>query len=268
MKHAFTVDVEEWFHGIPQYVDREGVFEERLARGLDRLSSILDQYDTHATFFWLGSLAEKHPERVRMLSEAGHETGCHGWSHSPVSRMTEREFTSETTRSLEMLSGITGKPVVSYRAPCFSVERDTMWVYEILAGLGVKYDSSIFPIRHWRYGIPGFDSKPQMIETAQGCIQLIPLPVRKIGNLTIPVSGGAWFRMYPYMLTRSNFLAFERMNSPVTFYIHPWELDPDHPKIHFQWRARFPHYVRLASCTERLKKLLTDFDFAPLNEVF
>ncbi|MCD4847108.1 MAG: polysaccharide deacetylase family protein [Candidatus Aegiribacteria sp.] len=268
MKHAFTVDVEEWYHGIPLKSEREGSFEERLDLGLDRIISILDRYDTRATFFWLGSLAEKHPERVRMLSELGHETGCHGWSHTPVSRMTKAQFTTETTKSLEVLSDITGKPVLSYRAPSFSVDRDTMWVYDILADLEVKFDSSIFPVRHWRYGIPGFDLQPQVIETACGCLKVVPLPVRKISGLIIPVSGGAWFRLYPYMLTRSNLRASERRNSPITFYIHPWELDPGHPRLRFQWRAQFAHYIKLDSCAKKLERLLTDYDFAPLNEVF
>ncbi|MCK4671538.1 MAG: polysaccharide deacetylase family protein [Candidatus Aegiribacteria sp.] len=268
MKHAFTVDVEEWYHGIPLQREQQDSLEERLDLGLDRITNILDQYDTRATFFWLGSLAEKYPERVRMLSDLGYETGCHGWSHTPISRMKKAQFASETAKSLEVLSGITGKPVVSYRAPSFSVDRGTMWVYDILANLEVKFDSSIFPIRYWRYGIPGFDLQPQVIETASGCLKVVPLPVRKIGCLTIPVSGGAWFRLYPYLLTRSNFRASERRNSPITFYIHPWELDPQHPRLRFHWRAQFSHYIRLDSCVRKLERLLTDYDFAPLNEVF
>jgi polysaccharide deacetylase family protein (PEP-CTERM system associated) len=181
--------------------------------------------------------------------------------------MTPARFEEETTRAAAAISDISGVAVQAYRAAYFSITRQSMWALEILARLGFRYDSSIFPVRNWRYGIPDFDPRPQRIETAGGPIFELPLSVRSLLGRRVPVSGGAYFRLYPYALTRANFRACERAGCPVVFYLHPWELDPDHPRVAFPWKARLTHYACLRSVPARLEQLLCDFRFGTLGEV-
>jgi len=181
--------------------------------------------------------------------------------------MTRERMHEETRRARETIEAITGRPVTAYRAAYFSITRQSFWALEVLAELGFRYDSSIFPIRNWRYGIPDFAPRPQQIKTPSGTILELPLSVRELGPVKLPISGGAYFRLYPYALTRSNFYEAEQGGRPVVFYIHPWELDPDHPRVRFDWRARLTHYTNLRSTKPKLGRLLADFHFGPLGEV-
>ncbi len=267
LRHAFTVDVEEWFHGIPVDGGTRATAERRLDRGLDRLLDRLAAANTRGTFFILGPVADEHPQSVRRIAAAGHEVGCHGWSHDLLYRLTPLQMRDETRRAKELLEDTTGRPVASYRAAYFSITRQSLWALEELAALGFRYDSSIFPVRNWRYGIEDFDSRPQRIETPAGPIYELPISVRRVMGVNLPVSGGAYFRLYPYLLTRSNMREAERAGRPAVFYLHPWELDPDHPRVPFHWKARLTHYVNLTSTEPKLERLLRDFRFAPLGEV-
>lgn len=267
MQHAFTVDVEDWYHGIPISPERKAGAERRLQKGLDVLLETMAAHDAKGTFFLLGPIARDHPELVRRLADAGHELGCHGWSHDLLYEMTPVRLAEETRRAQDTIAQIAGVPVCAYRAAYFSITRASLWALAVLARLGFRYDSSIFPVHNWRYGIPGFDPRPQRIETDGGPILEMPLSVRRLLGLTLPVSGGAYFRLYPYAVTRANMRASERAGRPVVFYLHPWELDPHHPRIEFPWKARATHYANLGSTRAKLGRLLADFSFTSLGGV-
>ena len=267
ISHAFTVDVEDWYHGIPVGAETKASAERRLRRGLDVLLELLAFHGVRGTFFWLGPVVHEYPDLVRQVAAEGNEMGCHGWGHELVYTMSREGFRDDIQRASSAISDITGKPVTSYRAPYFSITRKALWALEVLVELGFSIDSSIFPVQNWRYGIPDFEPRPQKVNTTSGPIHEFPISVRKIMGLNVPVSGGAYFRLYPYMVTRSNFRAMEKKGCPVNFYIHPWELDPDHPKVPFHWKARFTHYVNLESTRRKFDRLFRDFSFAPMNEI-
>jgi polysaccharide deacetylase family protein (PEP-CTERM system associated) len=267
LRHAFTVDVEDWHQGIPISPQSRASAEGRLERGMLQILELLEEHGCHGTFFVLGPVAQEHARLIRRVAEAGHEIGCHGWSHDPLYQMTPKRFRDETRWAMDALSSITGKPVTAYRAPYFSITSQSLWALEELAGLGFLYDSSIFPIRNWRYGIPEFEPRPRRVTTPSGPIMEFPISVRRMLGRNLAVSGGAYFRIYPYAITRSNFCALEAQKKPVVFYIHPWELDPDHPRVPFNWRARLTHYANLRSTGPKLRRMLTDFQFGSLGEV-
>ena len=267
MDHAFTVDVEDWYQGIPISEPSRRSAARRLEVGLGLLLDLLAERGTHGTFFLLGPVVQEHPGLVRRIAAEGHELGCHGWSHDLVYEMTPERFRAETERARGVIADLTGVAVTAYRAAYFSVTRRSLWALEILARLGFRYDSSIFPVRNWRYGIPDFDPRPQRLETPSGPIYELPITVRRVLGRNMPVSGGAYFRIYPYAITRANFRAVEREGRPLVFYLHPWELDPDHPRVPFHWRARLTHYANLRSTVPKLRRLLEEFRFQPLGQV-
>jgi len=210
----------------------------------------------------------RHPHLVREIARRGHEIGSHGWSHDLVYDMTPERFRDETRRAVDVIGEVANVRARSYRAAFFSITKASFWALEVLASLGFTTDSSIFPVRNWRYGIPGFPPEPSWIETASGRILEIPLGVRRFGNLEVPISGGAYLRIYPYAVTRANLRAAEAGKRPQAFYIHPWELDPDHPRIPFHWKAWLTHYVNLHTTAGKLQRLLDDFQFGTVAEVF
>jgi polysaccharide deacetylase family protein (PEP-CTERM system associated) len=267
IQHAFTVDVEDWYQGIPLAESVRATAESRLDRGLDTLLDLLQQNQVRGTFFILGPVAERWPGAVRRIAAEGHEIGCHGWSHDLVYTMTRDRFVDETRRARATLQDLTGTAVSAYRAAYFSITRASWWALDALAELGFRYDSSIFPVRNWRYGIPDFNPSPQRIDTPSGAISEFPISVRRMFGQNVPVAGGAYFRIYPYSVTRHNLRGAERSGSPAVFYIHPWELDPDHPRVWFYWKARVTHYINLRSTRPRLDRMLREFRFGALADV-
>ena len=267
MRHAFSVDVEDWYQGIPINDERKAAAERRLDRGLDPLLELLAAARVRGTFFILGPLAVTHRAEIRRIADQGHEIGCHGWSHDLLYHMTPARFEDETRQARDRIADVVGKPVVAYRAAYFSITRQSLWALEILARLGFRYDSSIFPIRNWRYGIDDFQRDPVRVETPSGAIWEFPISVLDRWGQTLSVSGGAYFRIYPYALTRANFARCEEAGRPVNFYLHPWELDPGHPRVDFDWRPRFTHYVNLRSTRRKLERLLAEFRFGSIGDV-
>ncbi|MDZ4804263.1 MAG: polysaccharide deacetylase family protein [Candidatus Eisenbacteria bacterium] len=268
MRHAFTVDLEDWYHGIPLDALTRAGAERRLSIGTDRLLELLERHRVSATFFVLGPIAREHPDLLRRIVSLGHDVGSHGTSHDLLYTMTPERFRRETRDSIQAIEEIVAQPVDSYRAAYFSLTRDSLWALEILAELGIRYDSSIMPAHNWRYGIPEFSRLPVRLETAHGPIEEFPISVREIAGRTVPAAGGAYFRLYPWMLTRSNLKAAERAGQPVIFYIHPWELDPDHPRVPFHWKSRMTHYAALDRTLPRLEKMLAEFSFTTLKGAF
>lgn len=266
IQHIFTVDVEDWYHGVADERIRASA-ERRLHYGMSILLELLAEFNVKGTFFWLGHAAVEHPRLVKQVAEAGHEIGCHGWAHELIYAMSAQRFREETKRARDTIADLTGRPVVAYRAPYFSITSKSLWALEILADLEFQYDSSIFPVRNWRYGIPSYNPQPQQVITPSGSIYEIPASVRRVFKYNIPVSGGAYFRLYPYSITRSNFHALEQEGRRVIFYIHPWELDLNHPLVPLNWKEHITHYMNRRSTKPKLKRLLQDFSFAPLGDV-
>ncbi|MCZ6634248.1 MAG: DUF3473 domain-containing protein [bacterium] len=267
MLHAFTVDVEDWYQGIPIGETTRASAERRLERGCELLLDLLEAHGVRGTFFVLGPVAQDHPRLVERMAAAGHEIGCHGWSHDLIYSMTPERFREETVRARDVIADRIGKPVVAYRAAYFSITQSSLWALEVLAELGFRYDSSIFPVQNWRYGLPGFEPRPHVIETPSGSIYELPGSVRRVLGRNFPAIGGAYFRIYPYGVSRANLRALERQGIPGVFYLHPWELDVDHPKVGFHWKAWVTHYFNLGATKKRLERLLSDFRFGPLSEV-
>ena len=256
--HAFTVDFEDWFHGIEIDAGAWGGFENRLAVGTGRLLDLLAAAGVRATFFVLGAAAESAPGLVREIAGRGHEIATHGYGHRFVSRMEPEEFRADLERSLEVLAGLVPGPVRGFRAPYFSIQRGSEWAFEILRECGLRYDSSVFPVRNYRYGFPGAPRGAH--ETAAGLIELPPSTWRLAGT-NLPVAGGAYFRLYPYIVTHFGLRRVAAEGHPVVFYLHPWELDPEQPQIPLPRRIAWPHYLNLRSTEQRLRRLLSDFPF-------
>lgn len=273
MINAMSVDVEDYFHvaaladAIPR--DRWDSMEYRVEQSTHRLLRLFDQCGVRSTFFVLGWVARRSPQLVREIQAAGHEIASHGWSHRLVYQQTPQEFRQETRDSKSLLEDITGAPVLGYRASTYSITRRSLWALDVLCELGFSYDSSIFPIRHDLYGIPDAPRQPSVVEAPGGArITEFPMSTSRIGGVRLPVSGGGYFRLLPYRLTR---MGLRRINHqekrPFVFYLHPWEVDPDQPSIKAKLLSRVRHYTNLARTESRLRRLLGDFRFAPMRDV-
>jgi polysaccharide deacetylase family protein (PEP-CTERM system associated) len=267
MINALTIDFEDWYQGLEVPAAEWGGFEDRLAMSGRRLLALLAGAQVRGTFFILGAVAERHPELVREIAAGGHEIATHGWSHTLVYRMRPGTFRAELRRSIQLLEELAGQKIMGHRAPFFSITRESLWALEILGEAGLCYDSSIFPVLNYRYGIEDAPRWPYTI--AAGSRNLIEFPIttwRVLGR-NVPVAGGAYFRLYPYAVTRTAFRRINRAGHPTVFYLHPWELDPDHPRIRLPWRIALTHFANLAATERRFRRLLQDFRFAPMKEV-
>jgi polysaccharide deacetylase family protein (PEP-CTERM system associated) len=273
MRNALTFDVEEYFHaeafsGILRPEEWPGL-ESRVVDSTGRVLDVLDRRAVRATFFVLGWVAERQPRLVREIAEAGHEVACHGHAHRMISRLSREEFAEDVRRAKAVLEDLTGQPVIGYRAPTFSVMRDTLWSLDVLREAGFRYDSSIFPILHDRYGIPDAPRAPYRISAGTGgALAEFPPSTASILGRRVPVAGGGYFRLFPYAVTRA---AIRRINNrdghPAMVYLHPWELDPDQPRLPVGPLARLRHLINVTRTEARLDRLLADFEFAPAGEV-
>ena len=266
INNALTVDVEDYFHvsAFAGSINQRdwGNHPLRVENNTQRLLDLFDEFGVKATFFVLGWVAEKVPGLVKEIAAREHEVACHGYSHQLVYNQTPKVFREETLRSKRLLEDIVQVPVRGYRAASYSITERSLWALVILSEAGFDYDSSIFPVRHDRYGMPDAPEYPHILETqAGGSIIEFPLSTAKIINYRLPVSGGGYFRLYPYWLSRAGLRQVNRKQKPFIFYLHPWEIDPDQPTISAGWLSRFRHYKNLDKCESRLRKLMTDFQF-------
>jgi polysaccharide deacetylase family protein (PEP-CTERM system associated) len=273
--HAMSVDVEDYFHvaALSNVIrpDQWDSLPSRVQRNTERLLSLFDEHDVKATFFVLGWVAERFPELIRTLSDHGHEIASHGYSHQLVYNQTPEVFREETLRSKRILEDITGMEIKGYRAASYSITRESLWALDILSEAGFTWDSSIFPIRHDRYGIPGSPSTPYSIETSNGnVIHEFPLTTAHVLGLSIPAAGGGYFRQFPYPVFRYLFRNASGFGKrPQMFYLHPWEIDPDQPRYdNASWFSRFRHYRNLDRCYGRLERLLGDFRFGTVTQSY
>ena len=273
MKNALTFDIEEYFHA--EVFARTLSPEEwpslasRVVDTTERLLDILDYADVRATFFILGWIADRYPTLVQDIASRGHEIACHGYGHQMIQRQSRLEFAKDLQQAKTAIEDAAGTAVIGYRAPTFSVVRETLWSLEVLWEAGFQYDSSIFPIVHDRYGIPDAPRFPHRVPITNGHgIAEFPLSTITFLGRRLPVAGGGYFRLLPYSVTR---LAIQHLNKreeqPAIVYLHPWELDVHQPKVRVGWLSQLRHSINTHSTEGKLRRLLRDFRFAPVRDI-
>lgn len=273
LTNAFSVDVEDYFQvgAFEGVIDRAdwGSFESRVERNTKKLLRLLADHESLGTFFFLGWVAERCPDLVREVAAAGHEIASHGHEHRRVPEMTPAEFRQDVRKSKLILEGITGTSVLGFRAPNFSVTRETLWALDILAEEGYRYDSSIFPVRRHRSGVPGAPRFPSLLSGANGLpLREFPISTVRIGGLQLPFVGGNYLRQLPMSWVRWGMRRVNaREGQPVVVYVHPWEVDPEQPRQSVGWLTRVRHYRNLSRTATRLGSLLEEFRFASMREV-
>jgi polysaccharide deacetylase family protein (PEP-CTERM system associated) len=274
MLNALTIDVEDYyqvsaFESVVRY-ETWDYYESRVEQNTYHILDLLDEYRTKATFFVLGWIAERHTKLVRIIHERGHEVASHGYSHQRVYTQSAHQFCEETRRSKGILEDTIGQAVMGYRAASYSITKKSLWALDVLTEEGFRYDSSIFPIRHDLYGISDSRRFSHLIQgRGQDTILECPLSTVRIAGINIPVAGGGYLRMFPHRFTQ---WAIRHLNEeekqPAIVYFHPWELDPDQPRIRTHWKSRFRHYTQLSQMEVKLRKLLSSFTFGPMVHTF
>lgn len=270
--NAMSIDVEDYFHvsAFDRVVPRDDWdrLESRVVGNTERLLDLFAEFGVRSTFFVLGWVAERHPALVASIADRGHEVASHGYAHRLIYEQTPSAFREDVRRAKRVLEDASGRRVVGYRAPSFSVTTRSLWALDVLADEGHEYDSSIFPIRHDRYGIPDAAREPHRIQCGPHALVEVPGSTTRIGAMNLPVAGGGYFRLLPYSWTR---WGIRRVNThesrPVVFYLHPWEVDPDQPRFPVGRVTRFRHYRNLERTEQRLRRLLTDFRFDAVDRI-
>ena len=271
LANAMTIDVEDYFQvsAFAPHIKRSewNTRECRIERNVDRILELLSTQNTKATFFTLGWIAERYPQMVRQIVAQGHELASHGYGHERASDLTEKAFFADIDRAKNLLEDLGGAKVIGYRAPSFSIGVGNLWAFDILARAGYRYSSSVYPIRHDHYGMPdsprfAYPVRPELLE--------IPVTTLRALGRNFPSSGGGYFRLLPYALSR---WMLKRVNTldrqSGIFYFHPWEIDVAQPRIEgISRKTRFRHYVNISRMEARLAQLLKDFRWARMDEVF
>jgi polysaccharide deacetylase family protein (PEP-CTERM system associated) len=268
--NSFTVDVEDYFQvsAFDDVIPRDSwdSLPGRVVANTHRLLALLDDFGVRGTFFVLGWVADRYPSLVRDIALAGHELASHGYAHRLVYDQTPAAFREDVRRAKKTIEDHGGQRVRGYRAPSFSIVRRSLGALDVLVEEGYDYDSSIFPVRHDRYGIPDAPRHPHVRTTQAGPIVEAPPATVKMGRMHLPVAGGGYFRLFPYGWTKWGISRINRQEAqPAVFYIHPWELDDSQPRLPARALSRFRHYRNLHKTSPRLRRLLTDFKFGPLG---
>jgi polysaccharide deacetylase family protein (PEP-CTERM system associated) len=268
--NAMTIDVEDYFHvsAFEKVVDRGRwtTCESRVVTNTGRLLRIFEERCVTATFFVLGCVAEHVPGLVREIAGLGHEVASHGYDHRLVYGQTPAAFREDVRRAKAVLEDVTGAPVDGYRAPSYSITSRTPWAFDVLIEEGHRYDASVFPIRHDRYGIPGAPRHPYVVTRPGGSIVEAPGSTVRVGPVNLPVAGGGYFRLLPYWWTRWGIRRLNHIERrPAIFYLHPWEIDPGQPRLPVDPIGRFRHYRNLHRTEDRLRQLLVDFRFGAVR---
>ena len=270
--NALTVDVEDYFQveAFADVVRREewSNWESRVERNTQRLLEMLACRDVRSTFFILGWIAEQHPRLVREIADAGHEIACHSYHHQLISSQSRNEFRADVRRAKFLLEDISGQEVIGYRAPTYSITEKTLWALDVLVEEGFRYDSSIFPIYHDRYGIPAAERFIHTIQCPTGEIVEFPPSTVRLGGVNFPMTGGGYFRLLPYSLFRWGLRRINRLeHQPAIFMVHAWEVDPDQPVVAGTSLNVWRHRNNLSRTESRLARLLDEFRFTSLREV-
>jgi len=269
--NALTIDVEDYFHvsAFEPHIDR-AVWENvpcRIERNVDCLLGLLDEHRARATFFTLGWVAHRYPGLVKRIVAQGHELASHGYGHRRASDLDHAAFSEDIRRAKALLEDVGGVPVIGYRAPSFSIGRGNLWAFDCIAAAGYRYSSSIYPVRHDHYGMPDAPRFPHRVRDG---LTEIPVTTTRLFGRNLPAGGGGYFRLAPYHVSR---WAISRVNRvdlrPAIFYFHPWEIDPDQPRVNgVGLKTRFRHYLNLHRTQARLKRLLSDFQWDRVDRVF
>ena len=271
--NVFSIDVEDYYQvsALAPSVSRIDwdKYPSRVEQNTVRILELLDLRKVKGTFFVLGWVAEKHPELIKEIDRRGHEIACHGYSHKLIYNQTPIEFKQETRRAKDHLEQLIGKQVFGYRAASYSITHQSLWALDILIEFGFVYDSSVFPVRHDRYGIPDAPRFPHVAERGDsGSIIEFPVSTLNFGVYRLPVGGGGYFRIFPYWLSSNAIRIINKYEQePAMFYLHPWEIDPDQPKIPCSALSRFRHYHNLNQCFQRLDRLLSTQEFGCTMDV-
>ena len=269
--NALTIDVEDYFQvsAFAPYIRRSD-WESmpcRIEQNIDRILALLSDSDVKATFFALGWIAERYPELVRRVSESGHELASHGFSHQRATEQGRGEFLADIRLAKAILEDVSGHAVNGYRAPSFSLGPENPWASDCIGEAGYRYSSSIYPIRHDHYGVP--DAPRFAHELSAGLLEL-PIATVRMFSANWPAGGGGYFRLLPYMVSRWSIRRINTVDGkPAMFYFHPWELDPDQPRVQGPGaKSRFRHYLNLKRTEPRLRRLLKDFRWDRVDRVF
>lgn len=270
--NALSIDVEEHFHvhAFAKWIRSADwdTYESRVVNNTQRILRLLHWHDVQATFFVLGWVAHRHPELVQEIADGGHEIASHGYMHQLVYEQSATEFAEDIERSLEAISAaVPNCPIRGYRAPSFSISDDTPWVQDTLLRFGFEYDSSIFPVAmHDRYGVP---SASRFAHQYENGLWEFPMSTMQMFGRNLPVGGGGYFRLYPYWLTQRAIRTINNEGCPAIFYMHPWEVDTEQPRVSQATRsAQFRHYVNIHKVEERLENMLKQFRFGPISRAF
>jgi polysaccharide deacetylase family protein (PEP-CTERM system associated) len=269
--NALTIDVEDYFQvsALAPYIEREhwDRIECRVERNIDRILALLQETDARATFFTLGWIAERYPQVARRIVEGGHELASHGYGHQRASDMTPEAFLADIRLAKAVLEDIGGKEVRGYRAPSFSIGKNNLWAFDCIAEAGYRYSSSVYPVRHDHYGMP---EAPRFTFQSRDGLTEVPITTVRMFNANLPSGGGGYFRLLPYRMSR---WLIRRVNEqdkrPAMFYFHPWEIDPEQPRVAgIDAKTRFRHYINLQRTEQRLRRLLSDFTWDRVDQVF
>ncbi len=272
MDNALTIDVEDYYM-VSAFADQIKFddwrrYESRVERNTYRILDLLGEYRVQGTFFILGWVAENCPELVRTIHASGHEVACHGYNHRLIYDLTPAQFKEDTKRAKAVLEDTAGTAVKGYRATSYSIVKETLWALDILLEEGFSYDSSIFPVHHDRYGIPGAQRFPHVMKKNGGELMEFPPTTYRVFGQNVPVAGGGYLRLYPLPITK---VVMETINTkekqPVIVYFHPWEIDEGQPRLNGKWKSKFRHYVNLKTTLPKLECLLKNFTFKRMNEL-
>jgi polysaccharide deacetylase family protein (PEP-CTERM system associated) len=271
--NILTIDVEDWYHAsalTEKIKSADGdERESRIWRTTNRVLNLLEEEKARATFFVLGAVAERFPEIVQRIKQRRHKIASHGYAHNSIYSQTKEEFKKDVKRSVLILENITGEKIKGYRAPNFSITADSLWAYEVLADSGIEYSSSIFPTKHilHAYGIPHAAKNPFILKLDNGkSIVEFPLSTVRIWGIHFPFGGGAYLRLFPYWYNQWSIKRLNRKGKPAVVYFHPWELDPDQPRLGLNLLARTRHYFNLDIMETKIRKLLKAFRFQSIEE--
>lgn len=269
--NALTIDVEDYFQvsAFKKYIDRKNwdTFECRVESNIDKILQLLSNNNAKATFFTLGWIAKRYPEMVRKIISEGHEMASHGFNHDRVSDLSAEAFFQDVSRTKKLLEDIGGQAVLGYRAPSFSIGKNNLWALEILEKTGHLYSSSIYPVKHDHYGTP--DAPRFTYKVGKTLVEIPPTTLRLLDR-NIPASGGGYFRLYPYFLSK---WMIERINNhdkkPAVFYFHPWEIDTNQPKISgLNSVTKFRHYININTTEKKIEILLKNFKWERMSKIF
>ncbi|WP_263771507.1 XrtA system polysaccharide deacetylase [Propionivibrio soli] len=269
--NALTIDVEDYFQvsALAPYIPREEWDSRacRVERNVERILNLLDKHSVKATFFTLGWIAERYPCLIRAIVDGGHELASHGYGHQRASDLSEELFFADIESAKRLLEDLSGHEVKGYRAPSFSIGKRNLWAFDCLERAGYRYSSSIYPIRHDHYGMP---DAPRFAHSVRVGLLEVPVTTARFFERNWPASGGGYFRLMPYAVSR---WLLRRVNDidcqAAVFYFHPWEIDFEQPRIKgIDAKTRFRHYLNLHRTEQRLERLLADFSWGRMDEIF